>query len=98
MDTEHSGFIMREFDLPQSCTVATVKALHSQLAELAANQSDVSIDASSVSVIDAAALQTLCAFVLAQRQSGCDVSWKKPSQPFGDAARLLGLKDQLGLQ
>lgn len=89
---------MREFDLPQSCTVATVKALHGQLAELAAHKSDVTIDASVVSVIDAAALQTLCAFTLAQHQSGLDVSWKSTSQPFADAVRLLGLKEQLGLQ
>jgi len=88
---------MQEFNLPESPSIVGVRALHRQLTELAASQSDVSISASEVVKIDASSLQTLTAFVIAQKQNGHRVEWKACSAPFLDAAASLGLKEQLGL-
>lgn len=88
---------MREFNLPENCTVVSVRGLHRQLTELAASQSDVSLNASNVTAIDAASLQTLTAFLIAQNQSGKKTVWTGCSATFTDAVSLLGLKEQLGL-
>lgn len=88
---------MLEFNLPESPSIVGVRALHQQLTELAASRSDVSISASEVVAIDASSLQTLTAFVLAQRQNGLVVEWRDCSTPFLEAATSLGLKDYLGL-
>jgi len=88
---------MLEFNLPESLSIADARALHQQLVELAASRSDVFISASDVVAIDTSSLQTLTAFVIAQRQSGNVVEWKACSTPFLEAATSLGLKDHLGL-
>lgn len=88
---------MQEFNLPESPSIVGVRALHRQLTELAASHSDVSISASEVAVIDASSLQTLTAFVIAQKLNGHTVEWQSCSAPFLEAAALLGLKEQLGL-
>lgn len=88
---------MLEFDLPENCTVVNVKRLHGRLTELSVSQSDVTIDVSAVTSVDAASLQALSAFVVAQRIAGHRTRWTGASDTFSDAARLLGLNQHLGL-
>lgn len=56
------------------------------------------VDASQVARVHTAAIQVLCAFVLARRQTGQDTIFDQATQTLRDAARLLGAAQVMGLE
>ena len=71
-------------------------SLYQTLAEID-DDSDVTIDASAVEMIDTAVLQLLFAFTRKVQAGNHRVSWKNPSDEFISRADLLGLSQHLGI-
>ena len=76
--------------------INNAKSLYKTLAEIADN-SDVTIDASAVEMIDTAVLQLLFAFTRKVQAGNHQLSWKNPSEEFVSRADLLGLSQHLGI-
>ncbi len=57
----------------------------------------VTLDASEIQRIHAAALQLFCMFCKDRRAAGREVSWREPSQALKGAAALLGATTLLSL-
>ena len=72
------------------------RSLYQTLAEIE-NDSDVTIDASAVEMIDTAVLQLLFAFTRKVQAGDHQISWKNPSDEFVFRADLLGLSHHLGI-
>ena len=72
------------------------KSLYQTLAEID-NDSDVTIDASAVEMIDTAVLQLLFAFAKKVQAGNHHISWTNPSDEFVSRADLLGLSHHLGI-
>lgn len=86
-----------ELHLPASCTIVNVNTLYEQLKALSAEQQDAVLDASQVTTIDTAALQTLAAFIQHQRESGLDTRFISCSRALIEAAEDLGMSGALGI-
>jgi anti-anti-sigma regulatory factor len=72
------------------------RSLYQTLAEID-NDSDVTIDASAVEMIDTAVLQLLFAFTKKVQAGNQQISWTNPSDEFISRADLLGLSHHLGI-
>lgn len=72
------------------------KSLYQTLAAID-DDSDVTIDASAVEMIDTAVLQLLFAFTRKVQAGDHQISWKNPSEEFVFRADLLGLSHHLGI-
>ena len=83
--------------LEASHTIANVADLHAQLTAALESGDPVSVDAGDVAQVDAAALQLLCSFARDAAARKIDVCWQSQSQVIADAARSLGLKNELSL-
>ncbi|WP_269791790.1 STAS domain-containing protein [Stenotrophomonas sp. Iso1] len=83
--------------LLQDLGIETTSELKQQLALHLGQGGELRVDASEVSRIHTAAMQVLCAFVLARRQAGHATVFDNATATFHDAARLLGVLQTLGL-
>ena len=82
--------------LEVASTIVNVVGLHEQLSAALVAGNPVTIDASDVDQVDAAALQLLCSFARHATARNIDVNWRKQSQAFAEASRCLGLDTELG--
>ena len=76
--------------------INNAKSLYQTLAEID-DDSDVTIDASAVEMIDTAVLQLLFAFTKKVQTGNHQISWINPSDEFVSRADLLGLSQHLGI-
>ena len=76
--------------------INNAKSLYQTLAEID-DDSDVTIDASAVEMIDTAVLQLLFAFSRKVQAGNHRISWINPSDEFVSRADLLGLSRHLGI-
>ena len=71
------------------------KALFAELHKKIDVSKDITIDASTVEMVDTAILQLLLSFVRKVRANGLKVNWKKPSKEFVNRIEMLNLVDLL---
>ncbi|NNL06549.1 MAG: STAS domain-containing protein [Gammaproteobacteria bacterium] len=86
----------RTLTLDSVVVINDARSLYQTLAEIY-NDSDVTIDASAVEMIDTAVLQLLFAFTKKVQAGNHQISWKNPSDEFVSRADLLGLSHHLGI-
>lgn len=86
-----------EFVLDAVMVINEAKELHKKLNELSKSKGMVTLDASTVEMIDTASLQLLLAFVATMKIKKSHLRWKNPSQNFLDRASILNLVDGLCL-
>lgn len=79
-------------------SIRDVADLHRRLCERLAEPGPVTIDAAAVARVDIAVLQVLAAFVRDRRAGERETRWREPSAALRDAAALVGLDPQLGLE
>ncbi|WP_313400112.1 STAS domain-containing protein [Stenotrophomonas sp.] len=84
--------------LSQDLGIESTSDLKQQLAPHLAQAEELRLDAGQVSRVHTAAMQVLCAFVLARRQAGHSTVFDNVTDTFRDAARLLGVLQALGLE
>ncbi len=84
-------------ELSSMQAISQVSDLHRQLMEMLSSESDIAIDGSQVTSIDAASLQLIYALWKEADKSGKNISWQNPSGALCDAARLLGMESGLQL-
>ncbi len=84
--------------LSQDLGIESTSDLKQQLAPHLAKAGELRLDAGQVSRVHTAAMQVLCAFVLARRQAGHNTVFDNVTDTFRDAARLLGVLQALGLE
>lgn len=77
--------------------ISDAKALHTELGEKLEAKKDVSIDASSVEMVDTAILQVLLAFIKKAQLQSMAVKWINPSQEFLSRSETLNLTGVLGV-
>lgn len=85
---------MSAIELPAELSIAHLEPLRAELALAAATAAPIVLSAAAVERVDTAALQLLCALVVA----GHAVQWQSPSARLVQAAELLGVIAHLGLQ
>lgn len=83
--------------LEASLSITDARQLHKQLSSALTGKTTVTLDASRVERLDAAAMQVLACFCRAARERGLALSWRNISPGFQQAARLLGLESILGM-
>lgn len=83
--------------LAQDLGIESTSELKQDLSAHLAQAGELRVDASQVGRVHTAAIQVLCAFVLARRQAGNDTVFDNPTATFCDAARLLGVLQTFGL-
>lgn len=83
--------------LPASCTMRDAAALQAALRQVA-DEAAVTLDAAAVERVDTAAMQVLTAFMRTRVRAGAGTEWRGLNQDFLQAAQLLGLTAQLGIQ
>lgn len=83
--------------LPAELGIEEAGGLRQMLAKDVADQRVVTLDASDIQRIHAAALQLFCMFCKDRRKAGRDVSWREPSAALRGAAALLGATTLLSL-
>lgn len=84
------------FTLPQEMLIRNAAALSQPLIALL-EYAHICVDASALRSIDTAGLQQLTSLFNTAKKQGLTVEWHRPSVELCDAARQLGLLDQLGL-
>ncbi|MCP4407163.1 MAG: STAS domain-containing protein [Gammaproteobacteria bacterium] len=83
--------------LDPELSIAMVRGLYERMQALLDKSGQIVLDASSVEMMDAAALQTLAAFIQEAGARGIDIQWKDVSPKVYEAASLLDLKGHLRL-
>ncbi len=83
--------------LPAELGIEEAGGLRQLLAKDVADSRTVTLDASEIQRIHAAALQLFCMFCKDRRKAGRDVSWREPSPALRSAAALLGATTLLSL-
>lgn len=84
--------------LAQDLGIETTSDLKQQLAPLVDQSGELRVDASQVGRVHTAAIQVLCAFVIARRQAGHSTVIDNGTTTFLDALRLLGVLQTFGLE
>ncbi|MCD9087181.1 STAS domain-containing protein [Stenotrophomonas sp. SY1] len=84
--------------LSQDLGIESTSELKQQLAPHLAQAGELRVDAGQVARVHTAAMQVLCAFVLARQQAGLGTVFDNATDTFRDAARLLGILRPLGLE
>ncbi len=84
--------------LAQDLGIESTSELKQHLAPHLQHAGELRVDASQVGRVHTAAIQVLCAFVLARRQAGHGTVFADATDTFRDAARLLGVLQTLGLE
>ena len=83
--------------LAQDLGIESTSDLKQHLAPHLGQSGALRVDASQVGRVHTAAIQVLCAFVLARRQAGHGTVFDNPTPTLRDAARLLGVLQTFGL-
>lgn len=83
--------------LQAECTARTATELKAGLLAVLDAPEAVGINAAAVERVDTVSLQLLVAFARDRRQAGRAVTWQDASEPFRQAAMLLGLAPVLDL-
>jgi len=83
--------------LPSELGIEQASGLREVLLKELNNAKNVTLDASEIQRIHAAALQLFCMFCKDRRDSGRSVSWREPSPILRSAAALLGATTLLSL-
>ena len=78
--------------------INNAKSLLQDISKLVESNQNISIDASSVEMIDTAILQLLLAATIKTRSAGHIIRWINPSDKFIANASLLGLSESLGIE
>ncbi len=81
--------------LPADLRIGAAAAVYAELRGVSADQALI-LDASTITKIDAAGLQSVLAALL-NREPASKWSWAAPSEPFLRATRVLGLHDAMAL-
>ena len=84
--------------LAQDLGIESTSELKQHLSAHLAQAGELRVDAGQVGRIHTAAIQVLCAFVLARRQAGYGTVFDNATPTLRDAARLLGVLQTLGLE
>lgn len=87
----------RIIDCPAQMDIAGVSPLYEFLRSLG-DESALVLKADEVERIDTATLQLLVAFVRDAKHRQVSVSWQSPTAIVYEAAGLLGVKNELGLE
>ena len=88
------------FSLPKSINISSEAKLHQEL-EGVLNHDDhdgITLSAADVHKTDTAGMQLLLLFINEAKNSKLNVKWHQPSSSLCNAARLLGIRDTLGIQ
>lgn len=88
---------MNEITLQDSEKLERVAELKEELLQVLEESGDITVNASAVKVIDAAALQLLVMLFQKAVKQGQNITIVEPSEGFNEAADLLGLSDLFGL-
>jgi ABC-type transporter Mla MlaB component len=83
--------------LGESLNISQVSNLHQRLAISLGKCSTIELKADTVQIADSAGLQLILSLKKEVDTCGGKISWKNPSPPLLDAARILGLFEDLGL-
>jgi len=83
--------------LPAELGIEQASSLRETLAKNLNEAKAVTLDASDIQRIHAAALQLFCMFCKDRRSAGRDVEWREPSSALRGAATLLGATTLLSL-
>lgn len=83
--------------LPADLGIEQAGSLRETLLKNLNDAKNVTLDASEIQRIHAAALQLFCMFCKDRRAAGRDVSWREPSLALKGAATLLGATTLLSL-
>lgn len=86
------------FSCGKSLDIASVQQLKPRLAKSLARGSSIELKADQVEKADTAGLQLLLAVSHQAAAQGGRIIWKKPTEKLLEAARLLGLSSELGLE
>ena len=84
---------MATLTLPADLTIAQLEPVRAELAAIVAATGPVTVKGAAVERVDTAALQLLCAVVVA----GAPIVWDSPSSALVAAAGRCGLATHLGL-
>ena len=84
--------------LAQDLGIESTSDLKQQLATHLPQAGELHVDAGQVGRVHTAAMQVLCAFVLARQHAGHATVFDNATDTFRDAARLLGVLRTLGLE
>jgi ABC-type transporter Mla MlaB component len=88
---------VREIRLPRAFDITAVTAVAGELVQ-AFTEGDVTVDASAVVKIDAAALQLMCVAVATARHQRTQLTWQGVPPVITEGAHLLALTDVLGFE
>lgn len=81
--------------LPESLEISTVLDSTSSYREWLSENTEIVIDASQVSRVDAAGVQALCSLFISANNHQIDIQLKHPSQILLEALGTLGLSEQI---
>ena len=84
--------------LSQDLGIESTSELKQQLAAHLGQGGELRVDAGEVARVHTAAMQVLCAFVMARQQAGHGTVFDNATDTFRDAARLLGVLRTFGLE
>lgn len=91
------GSEMNQIRLEEREKLDRVAELQELLLQALDKNADITVDASAVKLIDAAAMQLLVLFFQQAVKQGQAVTIIEPSQSFSEAAGLLGLRELFGI-
>ena len=81
----------------QVMAINDAKTLRVELSNAIETGNEITIDASSVEMVDTAILQLLLAFIKKVKNNNISFNWSKPSSEFVARADLLNISEELGL-
>ena len=87
---------MRTICLPRSLDITVVHTVAGELLTALA-EGELTLDAGSVTKVDASGLQLLCAAAAAARKQGVVIRWKAVPAALVEGARTLALVASIGL-
>ena len=88
---------MSTVELGDDLGIENSTELKNRLSPLVAEAGELTLDVSQVGRIHTASVQVLCAFVQARREAGLGTGFHGCTATFRDAARLLGVTQDPGL-
>ncbi len=88
---------MNTLALAADLGIETATELKQQLAGQLSRPEPIQLDAGSVQRVHTASFQLLCSFVRERTEAGLATGFSAASSNFQEAARLLGIASQLGL-
>lgn len=84
-------------ELPAQLTIAEVTLFRERLVRLLKTRAEILMDGTNVAVADTAGIQLLAAFCREAADRSVQVRWRSAGDSLAQAAALLGLTVQLGM-